>query len=173
MIWDRTKTLAILSNFYVYMVPSVSIFGELYNLTVIEDELQDQVLRLEFHNEQLLPRVGLKKVVDNVIARKSAEFFIRLIQDSKFHVKDGLDYLEFIEGIEYALDKLNSYDKVLTDIVIEDQKDVSLIEFSVNFIAALNDKQNEIEESETEDQLAETFFDSPIDTRFLIDDTEI
>lgn len=173
MIWDRTKTLAVLSNLYVYMIPSVSIFGELYNLRVIEDELKDQTLRYEFHAEQLLPRVGLKKYIDNVIARKSAEFFVKLIQDSKFHVKDELDYKDFIESINYALDRLNSYDEVLADIVIESEKDVSLIELSVNFIAALNDKQNEIEESETEDQLAETFFDSPIDTRLLIDDVEI
>ena len=133
MIWDRTKTLAILSNFYVYMVPSVSIFGELYNLRVIEDELQDQALRSEFHSEQLLPRVGLQKTVDNVIARKSVEFFLKLVEDSKFHVTDQLDYNVFISEINYALEQLNSYDEILYEKCIENIKiKYNLTEFDHN-----------------------------------------
>lgn len=172
MIWDREKTFAILSNFYVYMIPSVSVFGELYNLRVIEDELQDQTLRNEFHSEQLLPRVGLKKTVDNVIARKSAEFFTKLIQDSKFDIKDELDYNVYLYQINYALEQLKLYDETLYETVLSDQKDVSLNEMSVNFIAALYDKQNEIEPSEIEDGVAETFFNIPIDTRIVISDSE-
>ena len=170
MIWDRTKTLAILSNFYVYMVPSVSIFGELYNLRVIEDELQDQALRSEFHSEQLLPRVGLQKTVDNVIARKSVEFFLKLVEDSKFHVTDQLDYNVFISEINYALEQLNSYDEILYDLVLSNDKDVSFSELSNNFIPALNNRQNEIIPSETEDGVAETFFNIPIDTRLSVED---
>jgi hypothetical protein len=170
MIWDRTKTLAILSNFYVYMVPSVSIFGELYNLRVIEDELQDQVLRSEFHSEQLLPRFGLQKTVDNVIARKSAEFFLQLVEDSKFHVTDQLDYNVFISEIDYAIEQLNSYDGILYDLVLSNDKDVPLNEMSVNFISALNNRQNEIQSSEIEDGVAETFFNIPIETRLSVED---
>lgn len=166
MIWDRTKTLAVLSNLYVYTIPSISIFGELYNLTVIEDELQDQVLRTEFQNDQLLPRLGLKKDLDNVIARKSADFFTKLIEDPKFHVTDETDYTQFIYEINFALDQLEQIDAVLSEIALDNQKDVTLDNFSPNFNAALNDRQNEIVISETEDQIADTFFDSPIDTRF-------
>lgn len=170
MIWDRTKTLAILSNFYVYMIPSVSIFGELYNLTVIDEDLQDQVLRSELHEEELLPRIGLQKTVDNVIARKSVEFFLKLVEDPKFHVTDELDYNVFISEIDYAIEQLNLYDEFLYESVSSNNKDVSPNEISENFIAALNDRQNEIIPSETEDGVAETFFSIPIDTRLSVED---
>jgi hypothetical protein len=173
MIWDRQKTLAVLSNFYIYTIPSISIFSELYNIRILEDELQDQTIRSQFIETDLLPRTGLKADIDNLIARLSSDFFTRLIADSKFHVKDSLDYDQFSYEVDFALEQLDNLEQILAEISETNQKDVSVENFSPNFIAALNDRENEIITSDAEDSVSDTFFDSPIDTRFELSDTPI
>jgi hypothetical protein len=137
MILDEFETLKILGNKYVYTVPNVSVFGELYNLVNLEPF--DQELIEEFRENNLFPQIGLKAIVDNVISKKSAEFFTKIVRDGKFYVPDRLTYDELLQSIEETIELLKETDEAIFQEMVSRNGEIPTNYKDTEFIPAVND----------------------------------
>jgi hypothetical protein len=140
MLLDEYETLTVLQNKYIYTVPNVSVFGDLYNLVRLEpfsEELIEQ-----FRQEDLLPKVGLKRIVDNVIARQSADIFTKIIRDGKFYVESEIQYNELNDFIQTAISELKENDATIFAEMMDNDSEIPTNYRDDDFIAAVNDDPN-------------------------------
>lgn len=145
MLFNEEETLKILGNKFVYLVPSVSVFGDFYNLSNLSVDVLEN-----FRNDDLFPAVGVTQKVNNLIARKSAEFFTKMIKDEIFYVSDLTSYDAMLLLIDDTIETLEETDNFIFEEIIKTNNIVPLAYFDSEFEYAVNDDPSGITVNEIE-----------------------
>ena len=137
MIFDEFETLKILGNKFVYLVPSVSVFGDFYNLRNLE--IYDlEIIQNFIQQRGLVPGPDLSLKVNNTVANVSAEFFTKIVLDGSFYVEDAVSYEELLSQIDDAIETLEENDIVIFQEIIDANTEIPINYFDPEFEFSVN-----------------------------------
>lgn len=139
MIFNEEETVNVLANKFVYIVPNVSVFGDFYNLANLSVDVLENI-----RNDGLFPATGLTQKVNNVISKKSAEFFTKIINDGKFYVSDITSYEVMMSLIDESIEILKETDYVVFEEMKKNNEVIPMNYFDVNFEYAVNNDSSNI-----------------------------
>lgn len=139
MLFNEEETVNVLANKFVYIVPNVSVFGDFYNLANLSVDVLENI-----RNDGLFPATGLTQKVNNVISKKSAEFFTKIINDGKFYVSDITSYEVMMSLIDESIEILKETDYVVFEEIKKNNEVIPMNYFDVNFEYAVNNDSSNI-----------------------------
>lgn len=139
MLFNEEETVNVLANKFVYIVPNVSVFGDFYNLANLSVDVLENI-----RNDGLFPATGLTQKVNNVISKKSAEFFTKIINDGKFYVSDITSYEVMMSLIDESIEILKETDYVVFEEMKKNNEVIPMNYFDVNFEYAVNNDSSNI-----------------------------
>lgn len=139
MLFNEEETVNVLANKFVYIVPNVSVFGDFYNLANLSVDVLENI-----RNDGLFPATGLTQKVNNVISKKSAEFFTKIINDGKFYVSDITSYEVMMSLIDESIEILKETDYIVFEEMKKNNEIIPMNYFDVNFEYAVNNDSSNI-----------------------------